>query len=336
MTGMGREMAQLYEHRRDRALHALAGRRAEALAKLPFLSDLDAEIGTIGVQAARNMLHEDSEAADQCLARLDELKSHRVRLLREAGFPADWLEMQWQCASCRDTGYMEHADGSTAGPCTCRRQIVLERIQQASNISQDPEIGFEHYTDRFYPVDASSEKYGTEGSIRFHMNAVRDHLARFAAHFTSTDTRSLYLFGPTGTGKTFLAKSAGKALLEQGKTVLYLSAPAFFETARAAKFHDADNPDAGAAYRSVIEANLLILDDLGTEPASDSRYADLLTLLEARAQPGRETKRMILATNMDLKQLKSAYNERISSRIAGAFDILSFSGADIRVLKRYG
>ena len=336
MTGMGREMAQLYEQRRDQAIRSLERHREEALQRLPALRDLEAEIGAIGVQAARNMLHDGSEAAAANLVRLEDLKALRLQLLQDAGFPADWLEPQWHCARCRDTGYLAHADGMPGGACSCSRQFVLERLYNASNISRDPEIGFDRYTDRFYPQEASKEKYGIDDSVRVHMNAVRDHVMRFVEQFAAEGTHSLYLYGPTGTGKTFLAKCAGKSLLENGRTVLYLSSPAFFEAARAAKFHDEDQPDAGAAYRRILGANLLILDDLGTEPASDSRYADLLTLLEDRSGSGREPRKTIIATNKDLKQLKADYNERIYSRIAGNYDILPFAGADIRVLKRYG
>lgn len=336
MTGLGREIALMYEQRRDRAMRTREQRQEEAFSRIPALADLTAEIGTLGVRYARGILREEGGDAEELAARLKSLKERRAALLAQSGFAPNWLEPQWECPLCEDTGYMTAPDGRSSMPCSCSRQLVLERLYQSSNLTRDTAIGFDQFVEAFYPEEASREQYGVDGPVREHMRAVRDHVRQFVDQFALEGTRSLYLYGPTGTGKTFLAKSAGKALIEKNRTVLYLSAPAFFEAARAAKFHDADQPDAAESYRRILDVNLLILDDLGTEPASDSRYADLLSLLEERARPSREPRRSIIATNMDVKRLYAAYNERIGSRVAGEFDILPFAGKDIRVLKRFG
>ncbi|MCX7774354.1 MAG: hypothetical protein N2376_14725, partial [Clostridia bacterium] len=86
---------------------------------------------------------------------------------------------------------------------------------------------------------------------------------------------------------------------------------------------------------SLITANLLILDDLGTEPGSDARYAELLTLLEMRkAQAKLHPSHTIISSNLDLKRLFQEYNERIASRIVGEFETLQFVGDDIRLIKK--
>ena len=335
MTGLSREIAQVYEQRRDKAVRDRDLRQEEAFRRIPALADIHTDIGLLGVRAARCVLRGETEEAAACMERLEDAKARRLSLLTQAGYAEDWLELRWQCALCHDTGYALQAEGTvTSTPCVCSRQLVLERLYRSSNIAQDPDIGFSKYAGHYYPQEASKPKYGVEGPVRTHMNTVRDLLLHFCETFGAEGNRSQYLYGPTGTGKTFLAKCAGKMLLDAGRTVLYLSAPALFEAARAAKFADNDQPDAAAAYRRIQEVNLLILDDLGTEPASDSRYADLLKLLEERERPTREPRRTLIASNMDLRQLKTAYNERIYSRIAGGFDILPFAGDDIRVLKR--
>jgi DNA replication protein DnaC len=81
--------------------------------------------------------------------------------------------------------------------------------------------------------------------------------------------------------------------------------------------------------------NLLILDDLGTEPGSDSKYAELLSLLELRKAQGKNNiARTIISSNLDFKRLFQEYNERIASRIIGEFQALQFAGEDIRILKK--
>lgn len=336
MAGTGKSISFIYEQRRIKALRDVAHRRDTTYERIPALSDLDAEIGKLGVHHARSILRDEPESTVALSAQMAQLRQRRILLLEEAGLPGNWLEPWWICDHCKDTGYLQAEDGNPKGPCSCSRQLMLEHLYQSSNLSQDPEIGFDRYRDQFYSREASREKHGISLPVREHMNNVRDRMRLFTEQFDNPDTRSLYLYGPTGTGKTFLAKCAGKALLENGRVVLYLSAPDFFEAARTAKFGDNDRQEAANAYRRILDADLLILDDLGTEPSSDSRSADLLHLLEERSRPGIHTRHTIIASNMDMKRIYAVYFERIGSRIAGEFDVLPFAGEDIRIKKRFG
>ena len=133
-----------------------------------------------------------------------------------------------------------------------------------------------------------------------------------------------------------MAKSTGLELLKRGYTVLYLSAPVLFDVIRRARFSP-DDSELDATYRDLVETQLLILDDLGTEPASDARYAEFMTLLEARkTRASHHTARTIISSNLDLKQIYQVYNERIASRILGEFETIKFFGDDIRILKKFG
>jgi DNA replication protein DnaC len=146
----------------------------------------------------------------------------------------------------------------------------------------------------------------------------------------------MYFYGPTGTGKTFMAKSVGLELLKEGFSVLYFSATTLFPIIQKYRLNiDSEDLPAEEAYKSLITANLLILDDLGTEPKSDSKYAELLSLLEHRNMQDRiRTAKTIIVSNLDLRRLLQEYNERIGSRIIGEFQTLQFIGDDIRILKK--
>ena len=67
-----------------------------------------------------------------------------------------------------------------------------------------------------------------------------------------------------------MAKSTGIELMKKGYTVLYISAPLLFSIIHRhqgqCRYDDAYSEQ---AYKNLITANLLILDDLGTEPARD-------------------------------------------------------------------
>jgi DNA replication protein DnaC len=126
-------------------------------------------------------------------------------------------------------------------------------------------------------------------------------------------------------------------LLNMGHTVLYQSAPSLFDILNEYKFKNyKDSNFDNILYSNIFNVELLIIDDLGTEFKSASRYADLLNVLNIRAS--RNSKKSIcktvISTNLNTKQLYEYYDERAASRIIGDFSIYRFFGEDLRKLKR--
>ena len=135
--------------------------------------------------------------------------------------------------------------------------------------------------------------------------------------------------GPTGLGKTFLSNCIAKEILDSGKTVLYQTAPVMLDELIQSKF-DNDN----SFSNQVLNVDLLIIDDLGTETMNNLKFTELFTIINSRLlnQSNKITK-TIISTNLDLKDLFEVYNERIGSRIAGNYNICRFFGEDIRLKK---
>lgn len=158
---------------------------------------------------------------------------------------------------------------------------------------------------------------------------------RFTENIDDPDERNLMFYGHAGTGKTFTARCVAKELLKKGRTVLYRSAPDLFDTigrykAQAYKEGRFDDP----GYSFIYNAEVLIIDDLGTESPTPARYAELLNILNARDENSRKRAcKTIIATNISPSKLFEYYDERVASRIIGNFDRLVFIGTDIRITK---
>ena len=84
-------------------------------------------------------------------------------------------------------------------------------------------------------------------------------------------------------------------------------------------------------YKSVLEADLLIMDDLGTESLNNMKLSELFTILNTRIlNLNNKITKTIISTNLNINEIFSNYEERIGSRIAGFYDIYFFFGDDLR------
>lgn len=335
MAEIKRNLDSTFAQKRDRALQDAQRRKEEVYEKIPELARLDAEITLSGLRYARSLLNDAATDSEERLsAQINALNDRMKALLLSHGYPADYLKPRFECSLCEDRGYVTQ-NGITT-PCSCYQKLYLEQLYQYSNLLDDGKTGFEYFDASYFSDKPDKEKYRVENSPRDQILSVRELAQCFIDQFTDPETPNYYFYGPTGTGKTFMAKCIGLELLKKGYTVLYLSAPSLFSIIHQYRLNP-DREEAGGekAYRNLITANLLILDDLGTEPSSDFRYAELLSLLELRKARGRDhAVKTIISSNLDPRQLTQSYNERIASRIVGEFKTLKFFGEDIRVMKK--
>ena len=132
------------------------------------------------------------------------------------------------------------------------------------------------------------------------------------------------LIGNAGLGKTHAALAIAGLVLEQGHDVIYVSSPDFFGKIEASRFDPSG--DADTLLRTASTADLLILDDLGTEFVTPYFITVFYSLLNNRLGAK-------LPTNItDGALLEKRYTEKISSRLS-AFIPFRFLGEDIRPQK---
>ena len=150
----------------------------------------------------------------------------------------------------------------------------------------------------------------------------------FVENFDNSDTKNLLFCGSTGLGKTFLSTCIANELIKNGKSVLYVSASTLFDEIIDYKFGKTKSN----IMESCLSADLLIIDDLGTETLNPLKQTEIFNVINSRLlnQNGKITK-TIISTNLSLQQIYETYEERISSRIIGNYDACLFFGEDIRL-----
>ena len=162
------------------------------------------------------------------------------------------------------------------------------------------------------------------------MKAVYDVCAEYAYQF-GKKPGNLLLFGAPGLGKTHLSAAIAREVSGKGYSVVYDTAAHVFEQFETQKFSREEDEETSADVERVLQCDLLILDDLGTEMVTAFVQSALYRIVNTRLM---EKKSTILNTNLTPGELGRRYSPQIASRIEGEYQILPFLGEDIRKLKR--
>ncbi len=305
--------------RRQRAKAAAQDARAQAEAAVPELRAAEDALRACGVRCALAGARGAGRAeADAALA---EARQKRDALLAASGRSPQALEPKFTCPLCQDTGV---AQGKT---CQCvRREMQRLRREEIEAMSSLSVTRFDTMKLDYYPNTRDPQ---TGRSVRQYMAELLADLQDYAAAF-DLDSENLMFTGNAGLGKTHAALAVAGAALDKGYDVIYISSPDFFSRVETLHFGSDPAGEKDALLETVTGADLLILDDLGTEFNSSFVISTLYSLLNDRLGRRRPT---ILTTNItDGALLEKLYTEKVASRIS-AFVPYRFLGDDIRLKK---
>jgi len=326
-----------YEKRQKASIDELARRRSEIFLKIPMIQDMEDEMHCLGIKYSRMILstgNTSDETIHELSAMMRRMVAEKERLLIREGYPVSYLDIAHQCPLCKDTGIVEEDDGPRR--CFCYNQLLLNHLYNQSNVKLVEAENFSKFDESYYPDIVDELKYDVKKSPRENILGIKDKCMQFIENFSSPEEKNLYFCGSTGVGKTFMANCIAAELMSRGKTVLYQSASLLFDTISEYKmkaFRD-DNFEI-SFYKNIFEAELLIIDDLGTESQSSARYGELLNILNTRYSNNLSRPcKTIISTNIEPEKLFERYTERVESRIIGNFAMYKFAGKDIRKIKR--
>ena len=301
--------------RRQQAVTQAENARRAAYAAHPEISAADDAHMHAGLALAR--LAAAGGNLEEARARLEQADAAVTDTARAAGYRRGDFEPSFTCPECRDTGIV---NGKT---CTCVEEVA--RTLRREEINQASPLGlckFSTFDVNRYPAAVESE---LGRPTRDYMAQLLEFCRKYAEKFSS-QSRNLLFMGTAGLGKTHLALAIADAVLDGGHDVLYTSSAALMTRLGREQFdRDADEEWLTACK----EADLLILDDLGTEFLSAVTISALYELINTRMLTHRPT---IYTTNItDQQVFITRYTEKVASRMLGNCKMFKFFGTDQRL-----
>lgn len=313
-----RQLQSDYEQRRMNNMQEERRRLDAAIRKCPELDTWLDERQNLIFSGMRGILG-GTAVAEDIPARMQVINDRIALLLKENGFPEDWLDPVYQCRECRDMGYVGEP---VREMCQCMRRAFYGRLYREVGLNEQSEQSFRTFDLSVFPERIIPEMQCTQ---RESMQVIRSICEEYAEQYPNARTNDMLLMGQSGLGKTFLMHAMARRLLERGMNVVMISAYRFLELARKAYFSAQSS-----VLDDLMEADVLLIDDLGSEPLMENiTIVQFFNLINERQSSGRGT---VLSTNLTEKELRERYTERIASRLldANQCELLIFRGDDVR------
>jgi DNA replication protein DnaC len=318
IKGYRSEVLSLYELIREREANALKTRKKEIQELHPEIIAVDQEIGKLSLSLSMNILKNHDDVAPvitNLKNKIMDLRAKKYEMLVQNGYPQNYLNIRYTCSKCKDTGYIGIEQ------CECYKRKLIKVYYKNSELSDTVR---NNNFDNFDLSLFSSHRVGDEKfSPRKNMESIfQDIITRYMPSFKQHNENLLF-YGDPGTGKTYLTNCIARELLDSGVLVVYRTADELIKNLREVRF---DNNK--ILEELLINCDLLIIDDLGTEQITEFSIAELFNLLNVKLL---RKKKMIISTNLTLTDITKTYTERIGSRLIGNFKLHKFYGDDIRV-----
>lgn len=318
-----RQLLAEYRTRKDQ-VEAEADRvRLRIAQEVPVYADLNGVMSRILIDASSKVLNDPKHAkeiAAQAQEQVRQLRCQAEGALRAAGHTPEELEPKYGCPICKDTGFV----GTPIHEyCSCIKVALMRRLYDEASIGDET---FEHFDLNVFSEEAETPSGRSQRQV---MEQYRIYCEKYADAFPEVKKRNLLLVGQSGLGKTYMLNCIAARLLDRGIPVLRITAYKMLDAMR--RYHRGQDED---GLDMMMQAEMLIIDDLGTEPMLENITVEyLFTLLNERRANRLPT---LIATNYSYRELQARYTERIFSRLVDKSDteVLRFIGSDVRLRSR--
>lgn len=204
------------------------------------------------------------------------------RLLAELNIKESELVPHYSCPVCNDTGYVN------GRRCKCLENELRKLIVADGNV------------------------YNAQFTFENNRETDKHNLAVYkkAREICINGNSNMLITGNVGAGKTYLLTACANLCAELSKSIFFVTAFSLGNTFLNVYTNATDARD---IFATLTETDVLLIDDLGTEPVFNGVTAQLLfSLINERIVNKKQT---FVTTNLSLNNIRERYDERIFSRL---------------------
>lgn len=318
-----KELSIEYERKRDRQIRDQKLRIEKVYKKVPAIKRIDEDIFKTGLSMSKYIIGNPDnykESMEEAKSKIESLKMEKAYLMTESNIPADYMDIIYDCKTCKDTGYLDNGK-----QCNCLKQALVSRAYQMSNLENVlQKENFKNFNIDIFKDEPFENEIMTP---RENMMDIVGIAEGFINNFNENNGDNLLFYGTTGLGKTFLCNCIAKSLLDKNRIVIYQTAFTILEIIEKHRFGRGNKEFNDYQYGLLFDADLLVIDDLGTEVANTFTNAEIFNIVNTRIIGGKKT---LISSNLTPKEISETYTDRVFSRILDKFIPLKFYGYDLR------
>ena len=329
-----KQILREYDEKRNRHIQEAELRKKDLLTVNPRLAEIEKEIAQNSIKISKSIILASSKEKHKLVSDLKKKNASLIKeknaFIKQLSKENNYLNPHFDCKLCKDTGYIQKDNVTTM--CSCLKQRIFDIAYNKSNIGNLERENFSNFNLKIFSDKKNKDLYKSDLSPRENMKIIQEKVQDFIKNFEDPEEKNLIFTGNTGVGKTFLTNCIANEILKMGKTVLYQTAPVMFDRINESKFSK-DNSQFDL-YENILNVDLLIIDDLGTEKKTEKKITELFTIINTRLlNQNHKITKTIISTNLNVDELFKTYTTRIGSRLAGYYRFLRFFGEDLRFKK---
>ena len=245
------------------------------------------------------------------MSELNDIKEKEKTALEKIKLSLEDLKPKYACNICNDTGIYEN------NFCECVKAEMSKNLLEKTGYKKDLQSFEKSNFDLF-------DKETKDDTIMFY-----DKMKQWCNK--DSKIKNILICGATGIGKTYLLECMTNELISNNKYAIMTTA--FNLNQNFLKYHTTFNESKIEFLEPYLDCDVLLIDDLGTEPILNNVTLDYLYLVIN--QRNIENKAIVISTNLDIEELMQRYGERITSRLINKQTSIAYKmqNSDLRLKK---
>lgn len=298
---------EILTNRQD-AEHLADVRYFKALQNKDF-DAIDKEIRALIIEKAK--LEFEGKSTAEVDESIKTAKAKRAEVLQKMGMTLQDIRPNYSCKLCNDTGFVDNVR------CSCFQTRLSRALFQNSNMGKSMTHTFKDFDPNIYDKPEFGEK----------MLKLGQKIVESEGNFS---VPVIIIRGEVGAGKSFFLECVANELLNRNVAVCFM--PAFELSQNLLEWHLGAFDTKNLMQQIFIDCDVLILDDLGTEPIYQNISLEYMqNIIDVRIMKNKLT---IISTNLHTEEFMERYGDRLASRLVMSSNALKLDLANSDLRKR--